>query len=192
MTTSQTRPDGTAFDPALRRIALAVVLGTIMTVLDATIVNVAMNVLGRKLDTSLSTVQWVITGYTLALSMTIPVTGWAVERFGAKATWITSLALFLAGSTLCGMAWSVESLIAFRVLQGIGGGLLVPVAQMVLARAAGPERMGRVMALVSVPAMLAPVLGPVAGGGGRRPARAAGGDLDRGASAGPGHRPRRG
>ncbi|WP_051752295.1 DHA2 family efflux MFS transporter permease subunit [Streptosporangium amethystogenes] len=164
MTTSQTRPDDTAFDPALRRIAVAVVLGTIMTVLDATIVNVAMNVLGRELGTSLSTVQWVITGYTLALSMTIPVTGWAVERFGAKATWITSLALFLTGSALCGMAWSAGSLIAFRVLQGIGGGLLIPVAQVMLARAAGPERMGRVMALVSVPAMLAPVLGPVVGG----------------------------
>lgn len=157
-------PPGSAFDPALRRISLAVVLGTVMTVLDATIVNVAMNVLGRELDTSLGTIQWVITGYTLALSMTIPINGWAMERFGAKATWITSLALFLAGSALCGAAWSPGSLIAFRVLQGVGGGLLMPVAQTILARAAGPERMGRVMAVISIPAMLAPALGPVAGG----------------------------
>ncbi|MEU4836304.1 MFS transporter, partial [Streptosporangium sp. NPDC023615] len=163
MATSDTRPD-TAFDPALRRIALAVVLGTIMTVLDATVVNVAVGVLGRELGGSLSTIQWVITGYVLALSVTIPLSGWAVERFGAKATWITSLSLFLAGSVLCGAAWSAGSLIAFRVVQGIGGGLLMPVAQTLLVRAAGPGRIGRVMALVSVPAMLAPILGPVAGG----------------------------
>jgi EmrB/QacA subfamily drug resistance transporter len=96
--------------------------------------------------------------------MTIPITGWAVRRFGSRTLWLTSLGLFIAGSVLCGLAWSPLSLIAFRVLQGIGGGLLMPVGQTMLARAAGPERMGRVMAVVSIPAMLAPALGPVFGG----------------------------
>ncbi|MFF4990973.1 MDR family MFS transporter [Streptosporangium saharense] len=150
--------------PTLRAICVAVVLGTIMTMLDATIVNVAIDVLGRDLGVPLSTVQWTITGYTLALSMTVPVTGWAIGRFGAKAAWITSLVLFGAGSILCGVAWSVGALIAFRVLQGIGGGLLMPIAQTLLARAAGPERLGRVMAVISIPSMLAPALGPLLGG----------------------------
>ncbi len=144
--------------------ALVVALGAIMTVLDSTIVNVAVNRLGSEFGSSLSTIQWVVTGYTLALSMTIPITGWVVRRFGGRTMWIVSLALFIAGSVLCGAAWSAASLIAFRILQGIGGGLLMPVGQSMLAQAAGPQRMGRVMAVVSVPAMLAPVLGPVLGG----------------------------
>ncbi|GGP87683.1 MDR family MFS transporter [Streptosporangium pseudovulgare] len=162
--TSIKEPAGLRSDPALRGIALAVVLGTIMTMLDATIVNVAVGVLGRELRIPLATVQWVVTGYTLALSMAIPVTGWAVGRFGAKRTWLVSLALFGAGSALCGAAWSAGSLIAFRAVQGLGGGLLMPVAQTLLARAAGPGRMGRMMAVVSIPSMLAPALGPLAGG----------------------------
>ncbi|MFC4589495.1 MDR family MFS transporter [Sphaerisporangium corydalis] len=162
-TTTEEAPTG--FDPALKRMALVVALGAIMTILDTTIVNVAINTLGRDFDTSLSTIQWVITGYTLALSMTIPITGWVVERFGAKTMWLTSLTLFIAGSLLCGIAWSAPSLIAFRVVQGIGGGLLMPVGQSMLAREAGPQRMGRAMAVIAVPGMLAPVLGPVLGGG---------------------------
>lgn len=161
MTTTQA-PE--RFDPALRDMSVVVALGGIMTVIDTTIVNVAVHVLGRDLDTSLSTIQWVLTGYLLALSMTIPVTGWAVQRFGTRTVWITSLVLFIAGSMLCGAAWSAGSLIAFRVLQGVGGGLLMPVGQTMLARQAGPERMARAMAVVSIPAMLAPALGPVLGG----------------------------
>ncbi|MBC6460987.1 DHA2 family efflux MFS transporter permease subunit [Actinomadura sp. HBU206391] len=163
-TAADAPPTEEAFDPALRRLAVAVVMGAIMTILDSTIVNVAVNTLGRDFHTSLSTIQWVLTGYLLALSMTIPLTGWAMERFGAKTMWITSLALFIAGSVLCGAAWNTASLIVFRILQGVGGGLLMPIGQTLLAGAAGPRRMGRVMSLISIPAMLAPVLGPVLGG----------------------------
>lgn len=160
-----TAPDRQAgFDPELRRLALVVVTGAIMTILDTTIVNVAITPLGHDFHTSLSTIQWVLTGYTLALAMTIPVTGWAVERFGSKAAWITSLLVFIAGSVLCGVAWNVTSLIIFRVVQGAGGGMIMPIGQTMLARKAGPERMARVMAVVAVPAMLGPVLGPVLGG----------------------------
>ena len=136
----------------------------VMTVLDTTIVAVAINTLGRDFDVSVATIQWVSTGYLLALSMVIPLTGWAVERFGARRLWFASLGLFLAGSVLSGAAWSAGSLIAFRVVQGIGGGIILPVGQTMLARAAGPQRMGRVMSVVAVPALLGPVLGPVIGG----------------------------
>ncbi|HSZ39068.1 MAG TPA: MDR family MFS transporter [Trebonia sp.] len=153
-----------AFDLELRKLALVVIAGSIMTILDTTIVNVAITPLGRDFHTSLSTIQWVLTGYTLALSMSIPVTGWAVERFGAKTTWISSLVIFISGSILCGVAWNVTALIVFRVLQGVGGGMILPVGQTMLARKAGPDRMARVMSVIAVPAMLGPVLGPVIGG----------------------------
>jgi EmrB/QacA subfamily drug resistance transporter len=165
LTTQPDRPPSEAtFDPELRRLAVVIVLGTIMTVLDTTIVNVAINTLGRDFHTSLSTIQWVLTAYTLALAMTIPLTSWAVRRFGGRTMWILSLVLFITGSVLAGASWSVTSLIAFRVLQAIGGGMLLPVGQTMLADKAGPQRMGRVMSVVAVPAMLGPVLGPVLGG----------------------------
>src|SRR5437867_10503526 len=106
-----------------------VVLGAIMTVLDLTIVNVAIATLGRDFHTSISTIQWVMTGYLLAFASVIPLTGWASERFVAKRVWIAALLLFMAGSALAGTSWSVEALIGFRVLQGLGGGLLMPVGQ---------------------------------------------------------------
>jgi EmrB/QacA subfamily drug resistance transporter len=152
------------FDPELKRLAVVVLLGAVMTILDTTIVNVAVKTLGTDFDTSLATIQWVLTAYTLALSMSIPITGWAVSRFGAKRMWMTSLLLFILGSALCGAAWSVGSLVVFRALQGIGAGMIMPIGQTMLAQKAGPHRMGRVMAVIAVPAMLAPVLGPVLGG----------------------------
>jgi EmrB/QacA subfamily drug resistance transporter len=151
-------------DRALLRLASVVVLGTIMSILDTTIVNVAIETLGRELGASLSEIQWVSTGYLLALATVIPLTGWAMERWGGKRTWMTSVALFLVGSALCGLAWSTESLIAFRVLQGFGGGMIMPIGQAILAQAAGPQRMGRVMSVIGVPTLLGPVLGPVIGG----------------------------
>ncbi|MGW0485625.1 DHA2 family efflux MFS transporter permease subunit [Nonomuraea sp. NPDC003214] len=141
-----------------------VLLGVVMTMLDTTIVNVALGPLAGGFGASLADTQWVATGYLLALVMTVPLSGWAVGRFGARKVWLVSLLLFGAGSALCAAAWSVGSLVAFRAVQGLGGGLLLPVGQAMLAGAAGPERMGRAMALISVPAMLAPVAGPVLGG----------------------------
>jgi EmrB/QacA subfamily drug resistance transporter len=145
-------------------LAGVVVLGTIMTVLDLTIVNVAIPTLGSSLDTSISSIQWVMTGYMLAFATVIPLTGWAVERFGAKRVWLTALLVFLAGSVLAGAAWSIGSLIVFRVVQGIGAGMILPVGQTILAQAAGPQRMGRVMSVIGVPMLLAPVFGPLLGG----------------------------
>ncbi|HEY4929154.1 MAG TPA: MDR family MFS transporter [Acidimicrobiales bacterium] len=151
-------------DPHLKRLAVVVVLGSIMSILDTTIVNVAIPTLAKDFRAPLSQVQWVSTGYLLALAMTIPLTGWAVERFGAKRMWIASLSLFLLGSALSGAAWSIGSLIVFRILQGVGGGMIMPIGQSIMAQAAGPQRMGRVMSLLGVPMLLGPVLGPVIGG----------------------------
>ena len=146
------------------RISLVVMLGAIMSILDTTIVNVALATLGRDLHASIAQVQWVVTGYMLALAAVIPVSGWAAERFGAKRVYLISLVLFTAGSMLCGVSSDINQLVIFRVIQGVGGGMILPVGQMMMAAAAGPKRMGRVMSIVAVPAMLAPVLGPTIGG----------------------------
>ncbi len=148
----------------VRRIAVVVVIGAIMSILDTTIVNVALETLRIDLGAPLSTIQWVSTGYLLALATAIPLTGWAAERFGPRQVWMTAVAAFVVTSGLCGLAWSAESLIGFRVLQGFAGGMIMPVGMITLAQAAGPERMGRVMSIVGVPMLLAPVLGPVIGG----------------------------
>jgi EmrB/QacA subfamily drug resistance transporter len=146
------------------RIAGVVILGMIMSILDTTIVNVALRTLGHDLHSSISQIQWVVTGYLLSLAAVIPVTGWAARRYGAKRVYMTSLVLFTAGSALCAMASSTTSLVLFRVLQGAGGGMIMPVGQLIMAQVAGPKRMGRVMGIVAMPAMLAPILGPVVGG----------------------------
>jgi EmrB/QacA subfamily drug resistance transporter len=146
------------------RAAGVVVLGSIMSILDTTIVNVGLNTLSRELHSGLSSIQWVVTGYMLALAAVIPLTGWAARRFGPKRVFMTSVVLFTAGSALCGIATTATELIAFRVLQGFGGGMIMPVGQMILARSAGPHRMGRVMSVTAVPTMLAPILGPTIGG----------------------------
>src|SRR5215472_10052773 len=150
--------------PELRRTSTVVVLGSIMSILDTTIVAVALATLARDFHTSVTTIQWVATGYLLALAMVTPVSGWAVDRYGAKRVWMLSTFLFILGSSLCGLAWSANSLIFFRVLQGIGGGMLLPVGQSILARAAGPQRMGRVMSIIGVPMVMGPIMGPVIGG----------------------------
>jgi EmrB/QacA subfamily drug resistance transporter len=145
-------------------VAGVVVLGAVMTILDTTIVNVAINTLARDFDVSLSTIQWVSTAYLLSLATVIPLTGWAADRFGTKRLWMSSVALFVLGSALCGLAWSAHSLIAFRILQGVGGGMVMPAGMTVLAQTAGPARVGRVMSIVGVPMLLGPILGPVLGG----------------------------
>jgi EmrB/QacA subfamily drug resistance transporter len=154
----------TRIDARVWRISAVVIVGSIMSILDTTIVNVALDTLSRDLHASISQIQWVVTGYMLSLAAVIPVTGWAAQRFGAKRVYIVSLVLFTAGSALCGLASSTTELVAFRVIQGIGGGMILPIGQLMMADAAGPERMGRVMSIVAVPAMLAPILGPTIGG----------------------------
>jgi EmrB/QacA subfamily drug resistance transporter len=151
-------------DAYVWRISAVVIVGSIMSILDTTIVNVALATLSRELHATIDQIQWVVTGYMLSLAAVIPVTGWAARRFGAKRVYLTSLVLFTLGSALCGLATSTTELIVFRVLQGVGGGMILPIGQLMMAEAAGPKRMGRVMSIVAVPAMLAPILGPTIGG----------------------------
>ena len=153
-----------ALTPEILRLAVVVVLGSVMTILDATIVNVALPTLGQEFHTSIATIQWVPTIYMLAFASVIPLTGWASQRFGAKPLWLAALGMFMAGSLLAGLSWSIGALIVFRVVQGLGGGMIMPLGQMILAQEAGPQRMGRVMSLIGVPLLLAPIFGPVIGG----------------------------
>ena len=145
-------------------IAGVVGFGGTMSSLDTTVVNVALDTVARDFGVSITRVQWVTTAYLLALAAVIPVSGWAADRFGGKRVWMASAGMFLAGSMLAGAAWSLESLIGFRVLQGVGGAMLVPVGMTLVTRAAGPGRVGRVMAVLGVPLLLGPVPGPVIGG----------------------------
>ena len=161
--TSET-PQSMKIEPYVWRIVVVVILGMIMSILDTTIVNVALDTLSKDLHSTISQIQWVVTGYLLSLAAVIPLTGWTARRFGAKRVYIGSIILFTLGSALCGLATSTTSLVAFRVLQGVGGGMIMPVAQMIMAEVAGPKRMGKVMGVVVMPAMLAPILGPVVGG----------------------------
>ncbi|MGX1807228.1 DHA2 family efflux MFS transporter permease subunit [Nocardia sp. NPDC055321] len=149
---------------SLAATAAVVISASIMTVLDMTIVNVALNNLASTFETSLATIAWVATAYTLALATVIPVTAWAIGRFGAKRLYMSAIALFAFGSLLTGLAWNVPSLIGFRVVQGLGGGMIIPIGMTIMMRAADPARMGRTMALMGIPVLVGPLAGPVLGG----------------------------
>nr|WP_285487770.1 DHA2 family efflux MFS transporter permease subunit [Amycolatopsis taiwanensis] len=168
MTTTETGPPGAdkvdKLDSAVLKVAGVVVLGAVMAILDTTVVNVALQALALEFQTSFDTIQWVVTGYMLALATVIPVTGWACDRFGTKRLYMLAIVLFLVGSMVAGMAWNVESLIAFRIIQGLGGGMLMPAGMTIMTKAAGPQRVGRVMAVLGVPMLLGPIGGPILGG----------------------------
>ena len=169
MTTVDTTPDDDRITPEILKVAGVVVLGAIMSILDVTVVNVALPTFQTELSSNgepiaYSTVAWTATAYMLALAAVIPLTGWAADRFGTKRLYMTAVALFTAGSVLCATAWNIEALIGFRVLQGLGGGMLMPLGMTIMTRAAGPHRMGRLMAILGIPMLLGPIMGPILGG----------------------------
>ncbi len=164
VTTTVTSNEPIRIEPHVMRIAVVVIAGAIMSVLDTTIVNVALHSLSHDLHASLASIQWVITGYLLSLAAVIPVTGWAVKRYSARRLYLIALVVFTAGSALCALASTSGELLAFRVLQGVGGGMLTPIGQMILVKAAGPRNLPRVMSFIGVPIVLAPVFGPTLGG----------------------------
>ena len=143
---------------------VTVIVGTFMVILDNTVVNVALPQLGRVFGAELSLLQWVITAYFLAQASVIPLSGWMSDRFGAKRIYLISLVLFSLGSALCGLAVSAQTLVAARVIQGLGGGMLMPIGMAMLFRMTPPERRGSVFAVFGIPIMVAPALGPVLGG----------------------------
>jgi EmrB/QacA subfamily drug resistance transporter len=166
MTTAAIRPDSGSdkLDRGVLKVAGVVVIGAIMSILDITVVSVALPTFQREFNATYATVAWTMTAYTLALATVIPITGWAADRFGTKRLYLLSLVLFVAGSMLCSVAWDIGPLIAFRTLQGLGGGMLMPLGMTIMTRAAGPDRIGRVMAVLGVPMLLGPIGGPILGG----------------------------
>ena len=151
-------------DKGVLIVAGVVVLGAIMSILDITVVSVALRTFQQEFDATSAQVAWTMTGYTLALASVIPMTGWAADRFGTKRLYLLAIVLFTAGSVLCASADTLEMLVAFRVVQGLGGGMLMPLGMTILTRAAGPERVGRVMAVLGIPMLLGPIFGPIVGG----------------------------
>jgi EmrB/QacA subfamily drug resistance transporter len=147
-------------------VALAVVLaGTIMTILDSTIVNIAIPTLQKDLHAgSYTDIAWVVTGYLLAQGAVIPLTGWATDRWGTKRLYLITIVMFTVASMLCGVSQNLGELIVFRVIQGMGGGMLMPIGMTIILQAVGPQQMGRVMGIFGVPMLIAPAVGPVLGG----------------------------
>lgn len=143
---------------------IAIIVGVFMVVLDSTAVNVALPKLVIDFNSTLSTLQWTVTGYALAQAAVIPLAGWLSDRYGAKPLFIASVILFTAGSALCSTATSANMLIAFRVLQGLGGGFVLPVAMSFTYRLSPPEKTGVVMGMMGVPILFAPAIGPVLAG----------------------------
>jgi EmrB/QacA subfamily drug resistance transporter len=155
--------ESSGLDPLVWKITTVAVLGSFLSQLDATVVNVSLSSLAVDLHSSLTAIQWVTSGYLLALALMLPLNGWLVERIGAKSLYLWCFSVFTLSSALCGLAWSANSLIAFRILQGMSGGLMAPMAQMMMARAAG-KHMARIIGYAAVPVMLGPILGPVIAG----------------------------
>jgi EmrB/QacA subfamily drug resistance transporter len=149
--------------PGVWKVVSVAAIGSFMAQLDATVVNVSLAGLAAELHVSLLAIQWVTSGYLLALALALPLNGWLVDRIGAKALYLWCFAAFTLSSTLCGLAWSANSLIAFRIFQGMSGGLLAPMAQMMIARAAG-KHMAQAISVAALPILLAPLLGPVIAG----------------------------
>ena len=163
-TTAQPTREAGALTPEVRRAALALIIGGIAAILDTTIVTIALHTLVLRLHSTVGTIQWVSTAYLLALTVAIPVTGWAEARWGGKRAWMAALVIFVVGSVLCAVSWNDASLIGFRVLQGFGAGLIFPLMQTLAVRAAGGRASSSLIATISLPLALGPILGPILGG----------------------------
>jgi EmrB/QacA subfamily drug resistance transporter len=151
-------------DPLVIKVAIIMVIGALAPLLDSTMVNVAIKTISVDLKSTISVIQWVITGYVLTMGLAVPLSGWATHRFGGKRVYMFSLVVFLAGSVLSALSWNIDSLIGFRLLQGFGAGLMVPTLQTLIVQAAGGRNLGRVMSIISIVSLLGPILGPVVGG----------------------------
>jgi EmrB/QacA subfamily drug resistance transporter len=145
-------------------VAAVFVSGLFMDLLDTTIVNVALPTLGRDFHAGNTTLEWVVTGYLLSLAVWIPASGWLGDHFGTKKIFLLALFLFTIGSTMCGESWSIGSLIAFRVLQGVGGGMLTPVGTAMLFRAFPANERAQASSVLAIPVAIAPTIGPILGG----------------------------
>jgi EmrB/QacA subfamily drug resistance transporter len=145
-------------------VAIVFTFGMIMNMVDTTVINVAVPRLTEVFDSKTTTVEWTITGYLLSLALFIPAAGWISDRFGTKLTYLASMGIFLVASALCGQANSIGELVAFRFLQGIGGSMMTPVGTAMLSREFPGAERAKAVAIMSVPVLFGPMLGPVLGG----------------------------
>lgn len=145
-------------------VGITFVLALIMQILDVTILNVALATLGREFQAEPAQLQWVLTGYMVSLAVFIPSSGWIADRFGSKKTFQAAVIIFTLASMLCGMAMSMEMLVGSRILQGVGGGMLVPVGQAMMFRAFPANERAKAGAVLAIPITVAPMLGPLLGG----------------------------
>jgi EmrB/QacA subfamily drug resistance transporter len=136
----------------------------VMSIMDITVVNVAIPTMARQFHVTDSSIEWVVTGYLLSLAVWIPASGWVGDRFGAKRVLLLAIAIFTIGSAWCAAANSVGPLVLARVLQGIGGGMLQPVGMALLFRTFPPERRARASQILIIPMAMAPAIGPIIGG----------------------------
>lgn len=151
-------------DPIVLRAAIILVVGALAPLFDSTMVNVALHTIAADMKVTISSVQWITTGYVLAMGLTVPISGWACKRFGCKRSYLFSMTVFLIGSILAFFSWDIQSLIGFAVIQGVGAGLMMPTLQTELVQISGGRNLGQIMSIVSIPALLGPILGPVLGG----------------------------
>ena len=156
------RPD--RVDPEVVKLGLILTVGALAVVFDTTIVSVALQILANELQVGVATIQWVTTGYILALGMAVPLSTWALERFGGRRMWVFSLVLFLVASVGSALAWNAASLIVWRVVQGFGGGLLMPAMGTLMMQAAAGKALGRTVSIAMLPLTAGPILGPLVGG----------------------------
>jgi DHA2 family multidrug resistance protein len=145
-------------------VAMVVIIGVFMSILDQTIVNIAIPRLQTAFGADIHSVQWVLTAYILTLGVVTPTSAFFSDRLGIKRFYLISLTVFTLGSALCGLAWSLPVLIFFRILQGIGGAALFPLSITLLFREFPPQERGSAMGFFGIPALLAPALGPTLGG----------------------------
>ncbi len=145
-------------------ITLTVMIGTIMSALDMSIVNVALPYMRGTLGASVEEITWVATGYILSNVIIMPIIGMLSARFGRKRFYLFSIASFTVSSMLCAMAWDLPSMVIFRVIQGVGGGALIPVSQAILREIFPPEEQGMAMGLYGFGVVLGPAFGPTIGG----------------------------
>jgi EmrB/QacA subfamily drug resistance transporter len=138
--------------------------GLFLQIMDTTVINVALPQLGRHFRASNDTLQWVVIGYLVSLAVWIPASGWVGDRVGTKKTFLFAVGVFTGGSALCGVSQNIDQLIAFRVLQGVGGGMMVPVGTAMLFRAFPPRERARAAMFLTIPSAIAPVVGPILGG----------------------------
>lgn len=144
--------------------AVAIALGTFMQVLDATIANVSIPTIAGDLGVSVNQGTWVITSFAVSNGISVPLTGWLMRRFGAVRTFVSAVLLFTLMSFLCGIAWNIESLVLFRVLQGAVSGPLIPGSQALLLAIFGRQRQATALAIWSMTTLIAPITGPILGG----------------------------